>query len=436
MTSSLASILVFVAFALLVLVAVIGILVYVYGLVAPLISRTFGGVSFMDTLDRWTSRLRRRKDDDDDDDEDEDDLDDSTAALLSMMHGSSVVIDESDEVVRANPASYRLGVVQDDMVVVPEIRRAIETVRKQGGRIELSVTTATPPLYMAPTDFEYDSISSEQAAEENRKRAQVRMVTVSRPNWLNVVVGRINERFVVVMIDDQSESIRFAQTRDDFIENVSQQLLKPGAELLRLSDALERGGLSQEQIAKDARAVRRSTMHVDHLVSDLLLLIKAQEPIAPSAANLITVFDQVRAAVKRLADVARERHVNVTVGGDESVQIHGDDDQIVQALAELVDNAIEYSDAGSTVSVSVARSKDRTHVLVRVIDTGKGIPHDEQDRIFERFFRGSNQSERTGDGVGLGLAIVKHVALTHRGSVSVWSRPGQGSTFTLMLPVA
>ena len=86
--------------------------------------------------------------------------------------------------------------------------------------------------------------------------------------------------------------------------------------------------------------------------------------------------------------------------------------------------------------MSAVKSKDGEQAVIRVIDQGVGIAKKDQARIFERFYRGSSQSERTADGVGLGLAIVKHVALTHHGDVSVWSAPGQGSTFSLTLPLA
>ena len=87
------------------------------------------------------------------------------------------------------------------------------------------------------------------------------------------------------------------------------------------------------------------------------------------------------------------------------------------------------------VSVSASKDKDGDRAVIRVIDQGTGIAKKDQARIFERFYRGVEQSNRTADGVGLGLAIVKHVALTHHGDVTVWSAPGQGSTFSLTLPV-
>ena len=99
-------------------------------------------------------------------------------------------------------------------------------------------------------------------------------------------------------------------------------------------------------------------------------------------------------------------------------------------------NAIAYSPDGKGITVSVKPNEDGTKVLLSVLDRGCGIAQKEQSRIFERFYRGGNQNGHSEEGIGLGLAIVKHVALTHHGSASVWSAPGQGSTFTLELPVA
>ena len=105
-------------------------------------------------------------------------------------------------------------------------------------------------------------------------------------------------------------------------------------------------------------------------------------------------------------------------------------------VKELLENAIAYSPDGKGITVSVKPNEDGTKVLLSVLDRGCGIAQKEQSRIFERFYRGGNQNGYSEEGIGLGLAIVKHVALTHHGSASVWSAPGQGSTFTLELPVA
>ena len=239
-----------------------------------------------------------------------------------------------------------------------------------------------------------------------------------------------------MIITDVSETIRFSQVRDSFITNVSEQLLGPTEALAKLADSLEAGNLDEQQVAADARQVRSSCSKLNHMVSDLLLLIRAQEPVTPSSANRLNVMEQLRATVERLEPRARQAGVQLNIKGDENLVINGEAGQIDSAVTKLVENAIGYSKEHGVVSVSASKAKDGDQAVIRVIDQGSGIAKKDQTRIFERFYRGSEQSDRTADGVGLGLAIVKHVALTHHGDVSVWSAPGQGSTFSLMLPLA
>lgn len=354
------------------------------------------------------------------DDDEDDDLCDDTAALLSMLPTTSIVIDDNDDVVRCSPSAYRLGVVSDDAIAEQEVLNAVHEARQSGGKRQLDLTTATPERY--------------DSAENRINHVETR--SVHRPNWLKVTVGRINEHFIVVLIADVSEAIRFSQVRDSFITNVSEQLLGPTEALAKLADSLEAGNLDERQVMDDARQVKSSCSKLNHMVSDLLLLIRAQEPITPSSANRLNVMEQLRRVAERLEPLAAQSKVQLNVAGDEDLVINGETDQIDSAVTKLMENAIGYSPVNGTVSVSAVKSKDGEQAVIRVIDQGVGIAKKDQARIFERFYRGSSQSERTADGVGLGLAIVKHVALTHHGDVSVWSAPGQGSTFSLTLPLA
>lgn len=202
-----------VAFILLAVGAVIGLLVLLYDWLAPLISRTTHGVSLPDSIGDLVSRLRRRRsrDDEDGDDDDDDELDDEAAALLSILPAASIVVDDSDDVVRANPAAYRLGIVNDDVIVDSRVLDAVRKVREHGGKTSLEITTSTPKRFALPEPVD---------TEEDLKTS-----TVSRPNWLKLVIGRIDEQFVVVLIDDISESVRFSQMRDDFVTNVSEMII-------------------------------------------------------------------------------------------------------------------------------------------------------------------------------------------------------------------
>ena len=143
-------------------------------------------------------------------------------------------------------------------------------------------------------------------------------------------------------------------------------------------------------------------------------------------------LDQKNAVVDRV----QSPDVRVVVRGNRELMVNGDAEQIRTAVTKLVENAVQYSPQGGLVGVSVERDKTGGNAVIRVIDQGKGIAKAEQSRIFERFYRGADQSARSADGVGLGLAIVKHVALTHHGTAAVWSSHGQGSTFSLTLPLA
>ena len=367
---------------------------------------------------------------------DDDTLDDSTNALLSMLPLASIVVDDADEVVRAHPSAYTLGVVRDDAIVEESVLRAVREVRREGGKKQFDLTTTTAhvaqsaPRAGKPTTRE----AARQALIGQRKDEPAALV--SRPNWLKVIVGRFNEKFVVVLISDVSETIRFSQVRDSFITNVSEQLLKPTQSLERLADTLGRDGANQDGVRENAAQLRRSCTHLEHMVSDLLLLIKAQEPILPTSDNRINVMAQLEAVAASHKEEAARRGITIDVSGDESLEINGEAEQIQTALAKLVENAIIYSPDGASVNMTAKPDEDGERVVIRVLDRGIGIADKEQGRVFERFYRGGNQNGHSQDGIGLGLAIVKHIALTHHGSASVWSSPGQGSTFTLTLPLA
>lgn len=390
--------------------------------------------SMLESLSTWWRSLPHR--DDNTRNTDDDTLDDSTNALLSMLPLASIVVDDADEVVRAHPSAYTLGVVRDDAIVEESVLRAVREVRREGGKKQFDLTTTTAhvaqsaPRAGKPTTRE----AARQALIGQRKDEPA--ASVSRPNWLKVIVGRLNEKFVVVLISDVSETIRFSQVRDSFITNVSEQLLKPTQSLERLADTLERDGANQGGVRENAAQLRRSCTHLEHMVSDLLLLIKAQEPILPTSDNRINVMAQLEAVAASHKEEAARRGITIDVSGDESLEINGEAEQIQTALAKLVENAIIYSPDGASVNMTAKPDEDGERVVIRVLDRGIGIADKEQGRVFERFYRGGNQNGHSQDGIGLGLAIVKHMALTHHGSASVWSSPGQGSTFTLTLPLA
>lgn len=148
--------------------------------------------------------------------------------------------------------------------------------------------------------------------------------------------------------------------------------------------------------------------------------------------HVVDLSEVIDEAVSRSRERAAQREVSVIVARTTEVRVLGDRWQLADAVANLVQNAISYSDERARVTISLALDGDVAEV--KVSDNGIGIRPEDQDRIFERFFRVDYGRSRESGGTGLGLSIVRHIAVSHGGDIRVWSRPGQGSTFTLSLP--
>ena len=235
----------------------------------------------------------------------------------------------------------------------------------------------------------------------------------------------------LVLVDDFSERVRLDTVRTDFVANISHELKTPVgalsvlAETLADSDDLEVNRRLAEKLVAEAH---RASSTIDDLLelSRIELGGRGEEEDVTVAA----VFAEVAARHRLTAEHSGVAFV-VAPAGD--LAIMGDRRQLVSAVGNLVDNAIKYTDRGGTVSLDVAREDGWVDILVS--DSGVGIPARDLDRVFERFYRVDRARSRATGGTGLGLAIVRHVAANHGGEVTVRSREGEGSTFTLRLPM-
>jgi two-component system sensor histidine kinase SenX3 len=142
----------------------------------------------------------------------------------------------------------------------------------------------------------------------------------------------------------------------------------------------------------------------------------------------------VTAAIEQNRVAAESKGIELATRGDKTAQVYGDSTLLIVAVHNLISNAIQYSPGGSRVGIGV-RTTDGV-VEIAVTDQGEGIPEEDLDRVFERFFRVDQARSRHTGGTGLGLAIVKHAVQNHGGDIRVWSQPGHGSTFTIRLPEA
>ncbi|HEX6419957.1 MAG TPA: ATP-binding protein [Acidimicrobiales bacterium] len=236
---------------------------------------------------------------------------------------------------------------------------------------------------------------------------------------------------VLVVVEDTSERRRLENVRRDFVANISHELKTPIGALSLLAETL----LDEEDPAVTRRLAERlagEAFRVGATIDDLLELSRL-EVATGLAGERVAVAQFVREAAERVRPAAEQRAIEIDVREPPArLSVVGDRRQLVSAVTNLLDNAVKYSEAGSTVEVR-ARTDGRW-VDVRVRDSGIGIPRRDLERIFERFYRVDRARSRDTGGTGLGLAIVRHVASNHRGEVRVESQEGAGSTFTLRLP--
>lgn len=241
----------------------------------------------------------------------------------------------------------------------------------------------------------------------------------------------------VAFVEDVTDARRVTAMRRDFIANVSHELKTPLAALAALAEALA-GSVSGDPAAAGlAERLRHEADRLAHLVADILDLSQAEALTAHDEPVAITAI--VEAVAREMQPLAAAKGVTLDIGRVPlTARVTGDSRQLRSLLSNLVDNAIKYSfpEPGGpppTVGVTVSVRSDR--VDVTVVDQGIGIAEGHQDRIFERFYRVDRARSRETGGSGLGLSIARHIARNHRGDIIVTSAEGEGSTFTVTLPL-
>ncbi len=243
---------------------------------------------------------------------------------------------------------------------------------------------------------------------------------------------------VVVIIEDVTEQRKSVEVRRDFVANVSHELKTPVGAMGILAEAL----IDTEDPAVIERLGGRlhaEAIRLGNTIDDLLALSEIESGSLDNE-ELVDPSEVIGAALDRCTPAAELRSIAVNVRDDSNGgRILGERRQLVAAVGNLADNAVKYSDPGSEVLLTIDRvlGEDGAElVVIEVCDNGIGIPASDRERIFERFYRVDQARSRTTGGTGLGLSIVRHVAINHRGTVSLESVEGEGSTFRLELPLA
>jgi two-component system sensor histidine kinase SenX3 len=235
----------------------------------------------------------------------------------------------------------------------------------------------------------------------------------------------------VAVVEDVTQRRRLDAVRRDFVANVSHELRTPIGALAVLAETLASES-DPEASRRLAGHILAETERMARTIEDFLDLSRVEAQGA-QGHDPVSVSAVVAAAAARVAPAAGRHQIRIDVSEvPEGVTVPGNETQLVSAVANLLDNAVKYSEAGSSAEVEVRTDGVSTDIVVR--DHGVGIPARDLGRVFERFYRVDRARSRHTGGTGLGLAIVRHVASNHGGTVLVESREGEGSTFVLRIP--
>ncbi|HLU28999.1 MAG TPA: ATP-binding protein [Glycomyces sp.] len=331
------------------------------------------------------------------------------AAAIDLLRTGVCLVDDSNRVLYANAAAAGLGLV-DEAEITSLTLRALLAQARRSGRFRDAELDVPSPLMMG------------------------------EPSAVRARITPLADGMAVVELQDISELHRVERVRRDFVANISHELKTPVGAMQILAEALKDAAEDPDAAARFADRIQAESARMAHLITDLLELSRLQGAEKLPDPEPVAVDRIIAEALDQTRIRAEKKDIELKVNGVSGLEVLGNESQLVMAVKNLIDNAIAYSPERTTVEVTTSRCRPSGPVArsqtvgIGVRDEGIGIPPEELDRIFERFYRVDAARSRATGGTGLGLAIVKHIAVNHGGRVEVSSMPESGSMFTLMLP--
>lgn len=324
-----------------------------------------------------------------------------TRQLLSVLQSGAVVVRRDRRAAFVNNPAAALGIARPDGALLPAVADLAENAWKRGEAVEEEIT--------------------------------VRRGVLGSASQVHVRAVPLDDQLVLAVANDNTEARAAEQSRREFAVNVSHELKTPVGALSLLAESIEEGADDEHMVRHFAGKIRKESRRLTKLIQEIIEISRLQGGQTVVDYQEVPVADVIQEAIDGAHVAADARRIAIATDIKDSPTVLGDHDLLVMALRNLIDNAVHYSDPGRRVTVACTADDDA--VAIAVLDQGIGIDLDDQERIFERFFRTDPARSRESGGTGLGLSIVKHVALQHSGTVEVWSQRGVGSTFTLRLQV-
>jgi two-component system phosphate regulon sensor histidine kinase PhoR len=334
-------------------------------------------------------------------------------AILSSMAEGVIAVDSDEHVVSVNKTAARIlgidasfvsGRSIEEVVRNFDIQRFLKQTLTSAAPIEADVSISEPPVALH-----------------------------LRGTRLNVQEANSG---AVVVLSDMTKLQRLENIRRDFVANVSHELRTPITSIKGFVETLLDGAINEpEQAQRFLKIIAGHTDRLMAIIDDLLSLSRLEEDgqTRMIAMESLKVRPVLESAIELSGPKAGDKKIKIELDCDNETEILMNPTLLEQAVLNLVDNAIKYSPAESTIQITAGKSEKE--VMISVKDFGCGIEKPHLERIFERFYVVDKARSRKLGGTGLGLSIVKHIAQLHSGSVTVESVPGQGSTFTIHLPI-
>lgn len=273
-------------------------------------------------------------------------------------------------------------------------------------------------------------------------QATTRPASADSPILVNVFLGGAG--LVIALLSDETERLETEALRRDFIANASHELNTPVAAISLLSEAITSSIGDDAKITQFATSLQAEVDRLSSLTRDIVRLSQAQSKESVQSPQQVGIVELVSTVTDSHLDLAENQGLELRFSPrievddidrpPSEVFVQAEPRALAVAVANLIENAIQYSPAGTRVGVGIQLHGKR--VDIQVTDQGPGIPPAERDNIFKRFYRLDGARTRVTGGTGLGLSIARNTVLNLGGDVTVWSKPGIGSTFTISLPMS
>lgn len=335
-----------------------------------------------------------------------------TSILKSITHGI-LAIDIDGNIMLINEEAKR-------------ILKCNKSVQVEGRNINLAIKEEKLLKEITLSKGSKKSISKEINISDNLVY-KFNLDPIYLQNTNNIIIGSI------INIEDITEKVRLENMRSDFVANVSHELKTPLTSISGFVETLK----INENIDVNTRnrflgIIECESNRLKRLIDDILLLsfIEKNENIVQESICIYDVFIEV---YDMTSYIAKSKNINISYEfSDKGIRVLGNRDHIKQVFLNLIDNAIKYTNEDKNISVKVYSQEDK--IVIMVEDEGVGIPLEDINRIFERFYRVDKARSREVGGTGLGLAITKHIVKSLGGTITVKSELGKGSKFTVIIP--